>query len=171
MSNSHRRPDASGLLYNRVHIYGTYSGCGHSALMRLSSLSAIAMWSYSLEASNGRTRDVLIAEHVETFNSRALVRLTTTEMIYQKNLHGSTSILLVLVDSHTIAFTRSPMLQADGQLDTFGALTTISSPIASHSPLSSAPPYRHGPASRVDKVYFRLEQLFQQATAERHQLR
>ena len=133
MSNSHRRPDVSGLLYNRAHIYGTYSGCGHSALMRLSSLSAIAMWSYSLEASNGRTRDVLIAEHVETFNSRALVRLTTMEKIYQKNLDDSTPILLVLVDAHTIAFTHSPMLQADGQLDTFGALTTISSPIASHS--------------------------------------
>lgn len=104
MSNSHRRPDVSGLLYNRAHIYGTYSGCGHSALMRLSSLSAIAMWSYSLEASNGRTRDVLIAEHVETFNSRALVRLTTMEKIYQKNLDDSTPILLVLVHAHTIAF-------------------------------------------------------------------
>ena len=93
------------------------------------------------------------------------------EKIYQKNLDDSTPIHLVLVDAHTIAFSHSPMLQAGGQLDTFGALTTISSPIASHSPLSSAPPYRHGPASRVDKVYSRLEQLFQQATAERHQLR
>ena len=117
---------------------------------------------YSLEASNERTRDVLIAEHVETFNSRALAPLTTTEMINPKQkLHGSTPILLVLVDAHTIAFNRSPMLQADGQLDTFGSsyYDSFSNRISQSSFFSSL--YRHGPASRVDKVYFRLEQLFQ----------
>lgn len=116
--------------------------------------------------------EVLIAEQVDTFNSRALVRLATRAMICKKNLHDSTPILLVLVHAHTIAFAVShPCFKQTA--------SWIHSELLRRCLLQSHPTVPFLQLHHIVMVVLRvsirytlaLNSCVQQATAERHQLR